>query len=154
VGTHGSKLAPHLPMSDRQKIEIQFRVPIALISKNIKNPRIFYEVVHQVDLAPTLAKIAGISSKVSWVGSGLLSGPGRPFVYHGPHQFAYRTQSKSCYQWTGKNELRCWRVSEKDDPLFSLNLEETHEEPELSSFFKKVVHSNRQAITLNRLKEK
>ena len=60
LGDHSIPLEPHLALSPVQRQELQFRIPIALISKHLKHPRRIPYPVHQIDVAPTIARIAGI----------------------------------------------------------------------------------------------
>lgn len=145
LGDHAHGTLPHVPITPIQRMDLPHRIPIAVISKNIKRPEVRRRQVHQVDVAPTAAMIAGVSGEVTWVGGDLFAaGDGSPFVYSSSSGFSWRTQSIGCYN--GK----CVNLKGKD-PAFDAELPALPPQPELERFFRRVVEANGFAISTNRI---
>ena len=120
------------------------RIPIAVITKNMPRPQVRRRPVHQVDVAPAAALVAGVSGPVTWVGKGLFSktGEGSPWVFMASKRLYWRTKTRACY------DGRCFRLDGRD-PLFDANLPELPPQPALNKFFRKVVNENGRAIGRN-----
>ncbi len=148
------KYTPPFPMSRVQVKEAAVRIPLLLLTKNLSAPRKFTQPFHQVDIGPGLAQIAGISSNVEWIGSGLFSEAGRPWVSIPEKKTAvdYRVQDRACYQLDGESQLRCYKILPGQDPLFADALQEIPEDSMESEFFKQVVLANRLVIQSNRFR--
>ena len=151
MGDHSIAQKPHFPLSVLQAKELGFRIPIALLSKNMAQPERINSPVHQVDVTPTLARIVGLSGqKVNWIGKGLFSEQGRPWVYQQSKQVSYRTKSQICHNMLEEAKVHCWKVGPEEDPLFSQSLEPVQENPKLHLFFQRVIQGNKLSIVLNR----
>ncbi|MEO0814645.1 MAG: sulfatase-like hydrolase/transferase, partial [Myxococcota bacterium] len=148
LGDHGTTTRPDESVTKLQFLEMRFRIPFAVISKNIRTPAVVRHPVHQVDVAPTVARIAGVGGETSWIGSGLFSGNGRPWIYDYGDTLHYRTGDRACYSL--KEGLKCFDVTEQD-PLYDARLKEVGEHPEDTAFFRKVLRANQQVLSLNRL---
>ncbi|MCZ6841425.1 MAG: LTA synthase family protein [SAR324 cluster bacterium] len=146
LGDHAHAYMPHHPMTQVQRADVPFRTPLAIISKNIPRPMVLDGVVHQVDVAPTAALIAGASGEVTWLGRALLpySGEGSPFVYANANGFFWRTNSRGCY-----NRL-CFDLREKD-PSIDKRLPVLPEQTRLDKFFRQVVEAGGILISTNRI---
>ena len=105
--------------------------------------------MHQLDIVPTVASIAGIDGEITWLGKNILESPplGSPWVYFYRSEFHYRTKERACYSQS-KNKMRCFDVK-SHDPLFNTNLKEIPVRPEDSQFFKDVMQANMHSIALN-----
>ncbi len=146
LGDHAHTEVPHHALTPVQRMDIPFRTPIAVISKNMRRPEVFGRVVHQVDVAPTAALIAGVRGDVTWVGRGLFApgGEGSPAIYSSATTFFWRTGTRGCY-----NE-QCFDLREAD-PSTDKELVALPPQPELERFFRKVVEANGHAISTNRI---
>ncbi len=110
-GRSGDKV-PILALQERHS-----RIVLALVTKNMKKPAEIPWPVHQIDIAPTVAHIIGLSGKVSWLGRGLFARPGSPWIYSfggGRQQFVLG--ERHCYKLPGREN--CFDVKE-GDPLFA-----------------------------------
>ena len=151
MGDHSAPQAPHIPLTPVQTQEIHFRILLALISKNMPNPQRIMRQVHQADVAPTVAAIAGLNGTVNWVGRGLFAKEGTPWLYADGHsKINYRTADRACYAFPTETQLRCYDVAGRD-PLFAASLTPIAEDPAQTAFFAQVARANMNAIALNRL---
>lgn len=150
LADHGIRVDPHIKLSPVQKKEILFRIPIAIVTKNMPEPKQIQNPVHQVDVAPTVARIVGLKGEMSWVGQGLFSEVGRPWVYQYGDAVHYRVRNKGCYSLPGEKSMQCFQL-EGIDPLFNQDLISIEEDSGLTAFFRQVVRANRRLITLNRI---
>jgi hypothetical protein len=148
---HSSPVRPHYSLTHRQIEEIRFRVPIAFITRDIPAPEAYEYPVHQVDIAPAIAHIAGIGGSVTWVGRDPFSGQGTPWVYVRDKQLMFRTNRRGCYPKSDKGAMQCFDVEDRD-PMFDRDLEAISVDPTLNRFFHDVVLANMQAIVLNRVR--
>lgn len=162
LGDHSISLEPHISLTPLQKKELQFRIPVALISKNLSDPKRITYPVHQMDVAPTIARIAGLSGTVTWLGKGLLSGEGSPWVFQDQDALSYRTASRGCYQFLANQPLHCQATPNFEDLLLpnpsatsdspvSKEKATIAEIPEQTRFFQNVIQANRLSIVLNQL---
>lgn len=146
LGDHSTGLPPHLPLSAVQNAELQSRIPLAIITKNLPSPTVIRYPVHQMDIAPTVASIIGIPGKVTWIGRNILSGPGTPWLYETSNAIFYRTAERGCYTDPGENKLHCYSLSQNVDPLFQGSLKEIPENTADTSFFREVLSAQKEAI--------
>jgi membrane-anchored protein YejM (alkaline phosphatase superfamily) len=148
VADHSSPVRPHLPLNNRQFEEMRFRVPFALVTANPKTPRSVSTPVHQVDMAPLVARLVGLEGEVTWVGRDPLAGQGSPWVYDGGAQLMFRTSRRGCYPETKKGPTRCYDTVGVD-PMYATELPEIPVDSDLVAFFATVVRSNMHTIILN-----
>lgn len=150
LGDHGTPQMPNIALTAAQRMEMMFRIPIALITKNMPQPQVIETPVHQIDVVPTLTRISGLHGPMTWVGKGLLSGEGSAWMYQTEEEHvSYRTSARGCYSLNGE-ALRCFDVQDKD-PLYDAHVQEVPEDVQTSLYFKRVVEANRTAIVLNRI---
>lgn len=142
LGDHSHGLRPHFNINEIQWIDLSFRIPIALVSPKIKNPRTIRKIVHQVDIAPTLARVLHLPLPSEWIGKGLFQEQGTPFVYQNGDRIHYRTDQVGCYTPFGERQPRCWELSD-DEPLFGNfnRFREVSAVPEITLFFRQVLYS-------------
>jgi phosphoglycerol transferase MdoB-like AlkP superfamily enzyme len=145
IGDHGIRLPPVESLTKLQQLELISRVPMALLTNHPEGSRRIHAPVHQMDLAPTLAAVAGVSGKTSWIGRNALLGSGSPWVSSGHDSFAYRVGSRECFGGQAERP-RCFHLTPGQDPLFAELLEEVEEDPVLTSFMHRVVHANQRLI--------
>lgn len=151
LGDHSMLTLPHFNLTHEQLMEMRFRIPLAIISKNIRAPKRISFPAHQVDVAPTLLSILGISSKVTWIGKNLFNGEGSPWVYAEGNALSYRTHTKGCYAHTITNDIFCKNIPLTTEPVLETQLTEIDEDKTLSNFFMDVITAGNQAIILNRI---
>ncbi len=146
---HGIPLPlPHHSLTPVQHEEMEFRIPMALFSRNLRQPRKINYPVHQVDVAPTLARIAGLDGPTTWIGRDLFSGEGSPWLYLRDQEISYRTASRGCYA-TKKDGFSCFDLSNGVDPMYSQELKPAKEDAATTAFFRRVAIATSQAIELN-----
>lgn len=148
LGDHGTTTRPIEEVSKHQFLEMRFRIPFAVISKNLDRPARVTRPVHQVDVAPTIARIAGVPGEITWVGRGLFSGAGRPWVYDYDGKIHYRVGDRACY--TSSGSVRCYDAAAAD-PLYAAELVPAAVDDDETQFFRQVLRANQQAIGLNRI---
>jgi len=151
LGDHGTPHQPPDTQSPIQNLEARFRVPIALLSRHTRPARLDHPV-HQMDIAPTIARVVGTSARAAWMGRGLFETPASPWVYQEGGHTSYRAGPRACYHLTPhqRGPLTCVDASAKD-PLFSPDLPPLVEDPEETAFFQSVVQATVSAIALNQL---
>ena len=150
LGDHSVGVPSSFSMTAVQQHEMRARIPLMLLSKNLGAGERISTPVHQVDIAPTLARIAGLSGWTHWVGRGLFTQPhGSPWVFGTATSpsVSYRHGQHACYG-EDSQEIHCWDVTGKD-PLYEGALLPATETPETTAFFRNVLHSNLQAIARN-----
>ena len=154
MSDHSTSLAPSKGMYNKKewwkKTELEFRIALAIISKNIKKPQVINYPVHQLDIAPTIATLTGTNGNVTWLGNNLLSGPGSVWVSQIFGGISYRTNDKACYSQNNSGPHVCFKLSGTEDPLFDSNLTKIDENTSETEFFNKVLHSNRFIINQNK----
>jgi hypothetical protein len=146
LGDHSTGVRPHLELDQRQLEEMRFRVPIAILARDLRDPGQVTYPVHQLDVAPTIARIAGLAGSVPWLGRDILSGEGSVWVYQEEGRLFYRTRSRGCYGCSGEKGAHCWDLAGDQDPLFDTDVVPVREEVEQSSFFRDVVEAAGQLI--------
>ncbi len=149
LADHSTGVRPHLPLSRVQLEEIRFRVPLAWISRDLGAPMRIAKPAHQIDVAPTVARIVGIEPKPTWIGRDLLAGSGSPWIYLEDDLCHYRTDNRACYTLPGQAGLSCWRTDAGSDPLFSDALQQVGEDSEQTRFFRDVATAASEAIELD-----
>ncbi|MBI5211034.1 MAG: LTA synthase family protein [Elusimicrobia bacterium] len=145
---HSAPVPPHHDLTRVQLEELRYRIPIALVTRDLPRPEVVETPVHQADVAPTIARVAGAGGRVTWIGRDLLSGRGTPFVHLLDGVPRYRTARRACYPGGSRGSLRCYDVTGRD-PLFDAGLREAPEDPGLTGFFRRVVEANGRAIALD-----
>lgn len=148
LADHSSGIQPHLDLTDLQRQEIRFRIPVALVTRDMPAPEVVRDPVHQVDVAPTIAAITGAKGEVTWVGRGLFGRQGRPFVYQDNQGLTYRTSRRACYNLGGPRPLGCISVDDAD-PLLVPAIDAVAEDEAVTAFFRNTVLANVRAIALN-----
>ncbi len=148
LGDHSTPVTPHIPLTPVQQEELRFRILMAVVTKNMPHPEVIQAPVHQVDVAPTIARTVGATGVVAWVGQGLFSGAGRPWVYQKNHEVSYRLANRACYTARGGAQLGCFDLTGKD-PLFDEALAPLPVDLQLDTFFRDVITANMQAIVFN-----
>lgn len=120
----------------------------------MRAPHVFLKPVHQMDVAPLLADLAGLRAPSSWLGRNpLLDGEGTPWVkYVGPKLF-YRTSKRICGKVTLAKPLECWAASEASDPLLEQPQTAIPEDPKESETFSKVLSANEAALEFDKVVE-
>ena len=149
LGDHGERVRPHLDLTPVQEVELIFRIPLAIVTKNMQSPGRITVPVHQVDVAPTLARIAGLSGRVTWVGRGLFSGEGRPWVFLHRGRIMYRTQNRGCYLFDRDGRVHSFDLSGNRDPLLERHLKEVPLNQNEINEFLKVIKNNNKIIAQN-----
>ncbi len=145
LGDHGSPISPHLPLGEVQEVELRFRVPLALLTKNLPRPERLSHPVHQLDVVPTVAAIAGLPGEVTWLGRDLFA-DGSPWTYVSGDLVHYRVGARACY--TVGKAVSCYDVGGAD-PLLEEPTTRLAERPEDTRFFRSVAHATMRAIALN-----
>ncbi len=147
MADHGAGVRPHLALSPVQKEEMRYRIPLALVTRDLPEASVVTHPVHQVDVAPTVAAVVGAGGLVTWVGRNLLGEQGSTWVTMTGQGMSYRTPARGCYSLPKTPELKCWDTTTKD-PLFD-ELTPTSDDPEETAFLRQVVEANAQAILFN-----
>lgn len=149
LGDHGARVAPHLPLGDRQRQEVQFRVPMALVTRHMPAPRASETVVHQLDVAPTIAEVTGGEGPISWLGRSMLTERGSPWVYDGGNGVSFRTQAIGCYSLPSHKAPQCWQTDR--DPMLSDNLVSTTIGLERLAWFERLLPATMRLIVFNQI---
>jgi phosphoglycerol transferase MdoB-like AlkP superfamily enzyme len=147
LGDHGKQYKPHLELGPWGMMEAYSRIPLAFVTKNMREPGIFAGQVHQIDLAPSIADVAGVSGRVTWLGRSVWSGRGSPWVLGDQGHLHYRLGDHACY--TLSDRFRCFALEEGTDPLFSTSLPAIDIDSKERNRFQHVIDAARNAITLN-----
>ncbi|HTL13039.1 MAG TPA: sulfatase-like hydrolase/transferase, partial [Bdellovibrionota bacterium] len=129
-----------------------FRIPIILLTKNMRHPEIREVQAHQIDIAPTLAAVAGAKGEVAWLGRNLLApgATGSPWVYWDPDGISFRSGQLLC-QGRGASEPACWNLAPGQDPLFSAELEPITPPPGMTALMGDAVQASGVLIDHGRL---
>lgn len=150
LGDHSTPQLPHFPVTEIQQTEIHFRVPMALVTKNMPLPHRDAKPVHQIDVAPTIARIVGGRGPATWIGRGLLGRAGSPWVYDDGRGLSYRIGGRACYGDHGRRQRQCVRV-DFADPMYATELEPVDELPEHARLFGAIPGAVRHAIVNDQL---
>jgi hypothetical protein len=151
LGDHGQRYTPHLPIAQHQVVELMARVPFSLVTKHLPAPGAISTAVHQIDVAPTVADIAGFTDDVPWVGRNALDGHGSPWVLAHDERLHYRFGDHACYTLEGDDAPRCYRVDEGTDPMLRAELSPVAADPAEMRFFQWVTIAAHQAIARNQI---
>jgi hypothetical protein len=149
LGDHGARYRPHLPVAEHQTVELMARIPFALVTKRPPAPGVVAHAVHQIDVAPTVADVAGFRGTVAWVGRNVLDGSGSPWVLAENERLHYRVGDRAGYTLQGDDVPTCYRVGAGIDPMLSAELPRAPADPADVRFFQSVAVAARQAVTLN-----
>jgi hypothetical protein len=151
LGDHGQRYTPHLPIAQHQVVELMTRVPFALVTKRLPAPGAVTYPVHQIDVAPTVADIAGFRTDAPWLGRNVLNGPGSPWVFAHNEQLHYRFGDHACYTLEGDDAPRCYRIDADTDPLLRADLPPVRADPAEVSYFQWLTIAAHQAIAANQI---
>jgi len=151
LGDHGQRYTPHVPIAQHQVVELMMRIPFAIVTKHLPAPGTISYAVHQIDVAPTVADVAGFREDVPWLGRNLLDGPGSPWVLGHDEQLHYRVGDHACYTLEGDDAPRCYRVDAGIDPMLRAELTPVRADPSEVSFFQWVTIAAHQAIARNQI---
>ena len=151
VGDHSVRVVPTFEQSPSQQVEMRFRIPLALLTRDMRSPGKVTYPVHQLDIAPTVARIVGLSGDVAWVGRDALSGSGSPWVYEEGDQFHFRIGGRACYLLPGLGESRCYEIDPDQDPLFVPELREIKQPEADVRFFRNLAGAASDAVLLDLL---
>jgi len=150
LGDHSMKVEPHLALAPHQRVELLARVPLALITRDVA-PATIDRPVHQLDVAPTVAALAGLEGPTTWLGRSLFAEPATPWVMRvAGAGLQYRVGARACYSGLETDGLRCFDAAGAD-PLFEPSLPPLVEQPELTNLLSDVVDASSQVIMLDRL---
>ena len=150
VGDHSSPTLPYEGLGPEQEAEVKFRIPIALITKGNLTPGRIADPVHQIDVAPTIARLVGGDGHVSWMGKGLFAAGTSPWIYAAGDRLFYRTGERGCYE-ARMGKMLCFDTAEIDPMMTAAPMTELPERPRESHFFREVLVATRQAIVFNQL---
>jgi Sulfatase len=151
LGDHGQRYTPHVPIAQHQVVELMTRVPFAMVTKHLPAPGAVTYPVHQIDVAPTVADIAGFHADAPWLGRNVLDGPGSPWVFAHDEQLHYRFGDHACYTLEGDDGPRCYKVGADTDPLLRADLSPVRADPAEVSYFQWLTIAAHQAIAANQL---
>jgi arylsulfatase A-like enzyme len=151
LGDHGQRYTPHLPIAQHQVVELMTRIPFGIVTKHLPAPGAISYAVHQIDVAPTVADIAGFREDVPWLGRNALDGPGSPWVLAHDEQLHYRFGDHACYTLEGDDAPRCYRIDAGTDPMLRAELSPVRADPAEASFFQWVTIAAHQAIDRNQI---
>jgi phosphoglycerol transferase MdoB-like AlkP superfamily enzyme len=150
MGDHGTGVVPpHAELNPLQTNLLWPRIILSVISKNLQAPKVVTHPVHQMDVAPLLSSLAGISQPHSWLGrEPLLSGHGTPWVKRNGYRFLYRTEDRLCGKTAGSKPLQCWHFAAQMDPMFESNPRLISENQDQTHWFKSVIDANEALLEL------
>ncbi len=151
LGDHGQRYIPHVPIAPHQIVELMTRVPFAIVTKHLPAPGVVTYAIHQIDVAPTVADIAGFDADVPWLGRNILDGPGSPWVFAHDEQLHYRFGDHACYTLEGDDAPRCYRIDADTDPLLRTELSPVRADPAEVSYFQWLTIAAHQAIATNQI---
>lgn len=152
LGDHSVPILPHTDLTGVQTNELRFRIPLALISKHLRQGKTISHPVHQVDVAPTIAELLDVTASTTWVGKSLSSKTGSPWVQRDAAGISYRTKNLGCYSQVGSKRPVCYKLENGADPLFDHPLPMVPERADQTSFFRRVIEANKKIISYNRLR--
>jgi len=145
LGDHGMKTHPAAALAPHQQMEMQSRVPLAIVTRDLR-ARVIESPVHQIDVAPTLARIAGLEGEATWLGRPIDGGAGSPWLLElAGSGLQYRVGDRACYRTPAFPDTRCFDVAGVD-PLLEADLPEIAEDPAESARFGRVVDAQSQLI--------
>ena len=150
LGDHSARIAPQGPLTEAQRKEVHFRIPLAFISARLPVPRAASFPVHQIDVAPSIAAIVGGEGRVTWVGRSVWDGVGSPWVYESDQGIDYRFPDRGCYSAPGRAGVRCFDTRGRD-PLYETDLVEVPENTATTAFLRQVFPAVMRAIVFNQI---
>jgi phosphoglycerol transferase MdoB-like AlkP superfamily enzyme len=146
LGDHGTSVLPR-PLSTARKTELAFRIPLALLTRDMPTPGKIARQVHQIDVPHTVARLVGANAEVTWVGRGLFEEEGSPWVYLSDAGISFREGDRACY--AGLKGAECFGL-QGVDPLFAADLAPYPGDPAPDlAFYKKVIEGNLSLIAFN-----
>jgi len=118
VADHSSWPAP-FAVSEITKFDMQFRIPIVLLTKRMPAPRRIDHVVTQSNIAPTLLAVLGLSPEPGWEGETLFDSPPMDWIVSWEGRPVYRSGAHYCLPDNAKAGRRKCYDLKGQDPLFS-----------------------------------
>jgi phosphoglycerol transferase MdoB-like AlkP superfamily enzyme len=149
MGDHSTPLLPPGQRSPFETEELESRIFLALVTKHPAEPGVRRHLVHQVDIAPTVAAVTGSRGPVAWMGRNVLAGDGSPYLYEDRSRLSFRTTEMSCLS-ANDAPLTCWNTRDRD-PLFDADLPEVTPRPDEVAGFRAVLKANLWSIILNQV---
>jgi len=135
-------------LSATQSHEVRTRIPIALITKNMPQPEQITAPVHQIDVAPTIAAIAGLPFDQTWLGKDLFSHPtGTPPLTYTKGVLTYRIENSLCHTQYIGSQTQCWAVGPQQDPMFYRDLPPLAEEKAMTRLLRGIVAANHRLLS-------
>ncbi len=162
LGDHSHSRSPPIGISTVAKSELLFRVPVAILSRKITAPAWLATPIHQIDLAPLAASVAGLQGPVTWTGrsplavdaSGKwLARTGSPWIYpDGAGGAQYRLGDRLCVEARVEKGVECYRVPSGSDPLYWSDEEQARyhlesRDEDIGMRMKEILDSNHVLIT-------
>ncbi|MBN22221.1 MAG: hypothetical protein CL678_13150 [Bdellovibrionaceae bacterium] len=136
MGDHSTFVKPHLPLNKIQQKEMEFRIPVALISKKIKRPQQIKSPIHQIDIAPLTLSLLGIEAETSWLGRDpIFYKQGSPWIYTKGNSLFFRDSEAACYHWSD-NDQEC--IHSHSDPLWATRVKRLPAQPEKLEFYEMI----------------
>ncbi|MBN2360473.1 MAG: sulfatase-like hydrolase/transferase, partial [Deltaproteobacteria bacterium] len=151
LGDHGSGIRSHVPLTEIAQRLSRYRIPIALLGKNVPQPAALGWPANQIDVAPTIAAVVGLRGQVSWLGRNALVEPGSDFVAQSHDGLLYRGLDRLCERLPGERGARCRQAATAIDPLLAPELPEIAEEPAQTQSHEQLMAAIRQLVSLDLL---
>lgn len=155
LGDHSVNVRPPTIHTPLQAQELRFRIPLLFFSKHLKKPAKILDPVHQIDVAPTLARIAGLRGDVTWLGRDLFrtltpgDSRGSPWFSKLDSGVPFRIKNKVCVATEYKSSPDCWLFDPLKDPLYDPPLKAVETDPKEVEKFQALVPSIRHFIKAN-----
>lgn len=139
VSDHAVRDSPPPGLGVAQNEEKNYRVGLALFGLNLK-PGVSNRLSHQMDVAPTVAALAGVELPQHFLGHNLLdSSRGTPWVFiDDKKQVNYRVADRSCFSLPESQGRACYQNTPAADLLFEKNPRTLEEISAERSFFERV----------------
>ena len=144
-------IEPRPPDGPVQTNELLSRIPLAFVTKNMPHPTRVARPVHQIDIAPTVAAIAGVPEIRSWLGRNIFAHPSGPILVTSPNEIYSRCGDTICIAHRRQNVSHCSNLPSKEDPLFlpsPLTLHPAQNQNELS-YYRKVIDASQALADLS-----
>jgi len=143
MSDHGTGVRPPYPaLSPLQERLIWPRIILGAVTSGMKMPGERNYPVNQVDVAPLIAAVAGLSGDVTWLGRDPLEGSGTPWMSISSGRFAYRTDNRICAKLGVDKSIHCWLAANGTDPLLEEKLSEIPESPNVSKRLRKMLDAD------------
>jgi phosphoglycerol transferase MdoB-like AlkP superfamily enzyme len=149
LADHSTTQDPGVRMSFEARMNMRFHIPLAFLTRNNPTPRVESKVVHQIDIAPTLAGVLGFDPDPSWLGRNILSeATGSPWVFFDQdHGVYFRDSKELCFQ-TRHATLSCAPNSALLEERFpfekNVEFHATDPDSEKLKFFKDLIRADHQ----------